>query len=169
MARGVVLDTSFFISLADKKRANHEAARKYWRFFLDQRVPMFLSTIVVSEFAIRQPLPPEILKACIVLPFNFNEALKAAELDFQTHQGPKESRQALKDDVKIIAQAAVLGAEYLVTDDAETLFRFATRCRKEGKIDCGCIKLSDGFDRAHFASGQKDFHDQLEETENQAE
>jgi predicted nucleic acid-binding protein len=165
VGRGVVLDTSFFISLADSKRANHLAARKYWKYFLENEIPIYLSTIVVSEFYLKQELPPEILRSCVILPFNWNDAIKASGLDFRSHAGDRESRQASKDDVKIIAQAEMIGAEYLVTDDESTLFKFAKRCKGSGQIACGCIRLSEGFDRAHFASGQKDFHDQLGEDE----
>ena len=70
MSIGVVLDTSFLITLADPGRTSHEAARQYWRHFTEQALPVFLPTIVVSEFCVRQEIPPEILRACVVLPFN---------------------------------------------------------------------------------------------------
>lgn len=165
MQRGVLLDTSFLISLLSSTRAHHRAARSYWRYFLEQQIPIYLSTIVVSEFAIKQAVPGEILRCCIVLPFNWNDALKAAELNFLSHSGDRESRQALKDDVKIIAQAETVAAEYILTEDEATLFKFVKRCRGESKITVNCIKLSDGFDRAHFSKGQKDFHDELERQE----
>ena len=49
MAAGALLDTSFFITLAGKNRAHHEAARRYWRHLLENQIPIFLSTIVVSR------------------------------------------------------------------------------------------------------------------------
>jgi hypothetical protein len=71
------------ITLADKNRAHHEAARRYWRHFLDNEIPIFLSTIVASEFSIKQEIPPEILRSCVVLPFNWDDALRAAKLDWK--------------------------------------------------------------------------------------
>ena len=35
MAAGVLLDTSFLITLAGSNREHHEAARRYWRHFTD--------------------------------------------------------------------------------------------------------------------------------------
>ncbi len=106
MPAGVVLDTSFLITLADAGRAHHTTARQYWRHFLaPPMIAMYLPTIVVSEFYIRQKLPPEILRACIILPFNWEDATKAAELNFSLVARKGESRTALKDDVKIVAQA----------------------------------------------------------------
>jgi len=75
MASGILLDTSFFITLADPKRANHQTGRRYWKFFLEEQIPIYLSTIVVSEFCVKQEFSPEILRACIVLPFNWNDAV----------------------------------------------------------------------------------------------
>jgi len=69
----------------------------------------------------------------------------------------------LKDDIKIIAQAANATVEYIVTDDEDSLTKYAKECKTQGKITCGCIVLSEGFDRAFFARGQRDFTDQLEE------
>jgi hypothetical protein len=100
MAAGVVLDTSFLITLAGPERSHHETARRYWRAFTERALPIFLPTIVVSEFCVRQQIPPDILRACIVLPFNWDDALKAAELDFSKVEREGESRDALKDDVK---------------------------------------------------------------------
>ena len=52
MAAGILIDTSFLITLADKSRKHHDAARKYWRHFLENQIPIFLSTIVVSAVAL---------------------------------------------------------------------------------------------------------------------
>ncbi len=58
MAEGVLLDTSFLITLAkaDGTRPNHEAARRYFDLFAADGHLMYLSTIVASEFHLRQPL-----------------------------------------------------------------------------------------------------------------
>lgn len=80
--QGVLLDTSFLITLADRNRANHETARKYWKFFLESNTPIYLSTIVISEFELKQPIDNVILKSCIVLPFNHADAIKSAQLNF---------------------------------------------------------------------------------------
>jgi hypothetical protein len=43
MAAGVLIDTSFLITLAGPTRANHAAARRYWQHFLEsQRKPIKL-------------------------------------------------------------------------------------------------------------------------------
>jgi hypothetical protein len=166
MAAGVVIDTSFLITLAGKNRKNHDAARRYWRHFLDNEIPVFLSTVVVSEFCIKQAIDPEILRCCVVLPFNWDDALRAAQLDWTRARPPDVPRDALKDDIKIIAQAAVAEAEFVITDDTESFYRYCEAFKEAGAVQFKAIKLADGFDRAFFdANGQRDFTDTLNDEE----
>jgi predicted nucleic acid-binding protein len=150
MAAGVVLDTSYLITLADSTRANHETARRYWRELTQRGFPIFLPTIVVSEFCVKQEIPPDILRACVVLPFNWGDALRAAKLDFSGVPRGGESRTALKDDVKIIAQAIEKDAAWIITDDTKTFYKFAAKLKSEGKASFRPIKLEDAFDHAVF-------------------
>jgi predicted nucleic acid-binding protein len=165
MAAGVVLDTSFLITLADAKRPNHEAARKYWQHFAENGLPVFLPTIVVSEFCIRQEIPADILRSCVVLPFNWSDAIKAAELDFSKSKQKDESRDALKDDVKIIAQVIVKEAAYAITDDSRTFYKYAQQLVQTGAAAFRPIKLEDGFDPAFFNGGQRELSLQDEDAE----
>lgn len=162
MAAGVMLDTSFLITLADRRRAHHEAARRYWRHFMEGEMPIFLSAIVVSEFCIRQEIPADILRSCVVCPFNWDDAQRAAKLDWSRLRSGAGERGALKDDMKIIAQAAVMDAEFAITDDSETFYRYCQTLKESGEVQFKAIKLEEGFDRAFFdSSGQRDFHDEL--------
>jgi len=163
MGAGVVLDTSYLISLADSSRDHHETARRYWRHFIEGGIPIYLPTIVISEFCIKQEIPPEILHCCVVLPFNWDDAVKAAGLDLKAIDRQGESRDALKDDLKIIAQAIVKDAALVITDDKNSFHRYATRLIGLGEAFFKAISLADGFDRAFFdPNGQRDFHDALD-------
>ena len=134
MAAGVLLDTSYLITLAGASRAHHETARRYWRHFTENQIPMFLSTIVVSEFCVKQEIDPQILRCCIVLPFNWDDAQRVALLDWKSHRPPGVERDALKDDIKIIAQAARVDAEYVITDDSEPFYRHCEQFKTAGKV-----------------------------------
>ena len=48
MSKGVVLDTGFLISLVDKTRPCHDTAKRYYKYFLDNGVTMFLPTVVAA-------------------------------------------------------------------------------------------------------------------------
>jgi len=156
MSLGVVLDTSYLITLADPSRPHHEIARRYWRYFLDESIPIFLPAIVISEFYLRQEIDPPILRNCIILPFNWKDALKAAELDFSQFKTETTDRVALKDDMKILAQAAVVEASHIITDDEQSLYRYAESLQKAGKVNFKAIKLADNFDPAFFNDGQRE-------------
>jgi hypothetical protein len=164
MAAGVLLDTSFLITLADKKRPHHEAARRYWRHFVENQIPIFLSTIVVSEFCVKQEIDPQILRCCVVLPFNWDDAQRVATLDWKPLRPAGVERDALKDDIKIIAQAARMEVEFVITDDSESFFRFCGAFKTAGKVQFKAIKLEDGFDRAFFNGGQHEFSEGLDAT-----
>ena len=162
MAAGVVLDTSFLITLADSGRANHAAARSYWKHFTENGIPMFLPTIVASEFCVKQELPPQILKACVILPYNWDDAMKTSKLELPALRRDEDSRVAVKDDIKIIAQAIVKEADYLITDDKNSFFKYAEQLNQTGQASFKPISLAEGFDRAHFRpDGQRDFDDAL--------
>ena len=161
MPAGALLDTSFLITLAGANRSNHQAARRYWKHFLENQTPLFLSTIVVSEFSVKQTIGPEILRHCVVLPFNYQDALKSAELHKNRYAASGASRDALKDDLKLIAQAEIAQAEFLVTDDSDTMFKFIEHLRAAGVVSIRAIKLEDGFDSSIFNGGQRDFGEQL--------
>lgn len=90
--------------------------------------------------------------------------MKAAELNFSKFDRQGDSRDALKDDVKIIAQAMVKDVSWIITDDSKMFYRFAESLRSSGKAGFRTIKLEDGFDRAFFeVNGQRDFQDALDE------
>lgn len=57
MPFGVVVDTSYLITLADSERPNHKTAEQYWIYFKENKWPVFLPTIVVSEFCVKQKIP----------------------------------------------------------------------------------------------------------------
>ncbi len=70
-----LIDTSFLITLSDPARKHHNIAQQYFRACIDKRTPMFLSTIVVSEFQVKQAITDLPLRNFIVLPFNVDHAM----------------------------------------------------------------------------------------------
>jgi len=70
---------SYFPRVVSRPKRDREAGRSRRRHFLENDIRMFLSTIVVSEFCGVQEIPPEILRCCVVLPFNWDDAQRAAQ------------------------------------------------------------------------------------------
>ncbi len=157
---GLLLDTSFLITLVNPDRSYHEVAKTYYREALQRGAPMYLSTIVASEFQVGQPLNALPLHHFIVLPFNFDHAVMAGTLYsalMQTGHNWEGQRGAVKDDVKLIAQAECSAIALLLTADEQTLCKFARRLTESGHTQVQPVVMSAGFDAAWFQGGQRSF------------
>ena len=164
MRNGVFLDTSFLITLAGSGRERHGVAKSYFKHFLANKMPMAVSAIVVAEFCVRQQLSTLPLEQLILLPFNHEDAVAVASLDFKVFQQPGIDRQSLRDDFKIIGHAHARNFGFLATDDAETMARYCAELHRQGRIGVRAIKLQDGFSLAAFTpDGQTDFPQVKEE------
>ena len=98
-----------------------------------------------------QPVTELPLRNFRVLPFNFLDAVKCAELNahlYRQQLGNIGQRDSAKDDFKIIAQAVVQQARLLVTEDETTLCKYCERLKADTKIEFRVVKLSGGFDEA---------------------
>ncbi|MBU0676473.1 MAG: hypothetical protein KJ626_00015 [Verrucomicrobia bacterium] len=148
MSRMVVVDTTFLISLVDESREAHEAAKKYYRYFLENGMAMLLPTVVVAEFCVKQPITDLPLRNFRVIPFNFEDAQKCGYLN--AHHSRKDvgvgQRDAVKDDFKIIAQTVVQDAALLITEDGDTLGQYCSYLRERNEINFKVVNLHEGFD-----------------------
>lgn len=114
---------------------------------------MFLSAIAAAEFHQKQPVTDLPLEAMIVLPFNLDDAMRVAELDFTQFKGtPGVSRDALKDDFKLLGQVKTRDLAFIITEDASSLHKFCGELRTKHLLNARAIKLEDGFDRSFRSS-----------------
>ncbi len=72
----VLLDTSFFIRLLNDEDPLHENALEYFKYFLQQKFPLVISTISIAEYCVRGSLDELPLKNLQIIPFNINHAKK---------------------------------------------------------------------------------------------
>lgn len=164
MHNAVLLDTSFLITLADPDREKHADAKRFYQHFLDEGMPMILSTIVIAEFCVRQPFETLPLDQFIIYPFNQDDAVEAARLDFKSVERGPSSRDALRDDFKIIGHAAAQGLGYLITGDKDTMAVYCARLSARKEINFRCLNLNEGFSLRLFAGDdQGDFRDTWDE------
>lgn len=147
MTAAVLLDTSFLISLVDGNRPNHSVAAQYYRLMLEQQYPMYFSAIVAAEFAIGQPITDLSIKNFRPIPFNIPHSVEAARLwnALGKHDGG-DNRAVVRDDIKLMAQAAHESIPFILTEDASTLYKYCERLRDAGVLRVRAIKLVDGFD-----------------------
>lgn len=153
--RSVLIDTSFLITLFDDSRANHTVAKQYYQFFINNQIDMYISAIVASEYEQKASID-EIFETgnFISLPFNFDDG-KVAGNFASSLNGSRDgtSRDAAKDDVKLLAQASNNELDFVATDDASTLASYCRRLNKTGRLNTTVITL-ESFDISNFNGGQ---------------
>lgn len=122
----VILDTSFLIRLLNEKEALHPNALKYYQYFLDRDIPMYMSTISIAEYCVKGEETDLPFDQVRVLPFNLQDAKKAAEfakLIFSNKEqlDLKNKRSIIPNDTKIFAQGETApNIKYFVTADQES-------------------------------------------------
>lgn len=154
MIDSVLLDTSFLISLSDPNRRHHEAAKAYYREFIQRGTVMFLSTIVVSEFHVKQPVTDLELRNFMVLPFNIEHGMACGVMMQGFERDSGDDRVRVKDDIKLIAQCVCEGITHLITEDQSTLVKYLVRAKQFARCTTSTITLAGGFDISLFENGQ---------------
>lgn len=151
---GVLIDTSFLITFSDPTRPNHPIAVKYYREFIKHQVPMYLSTVCISEFEVKQSVNDLPLHSFITLPFNVDHAIKCGKFNASLTRDSGDNKAAVKDDVKLIAQCEINPISHIIHEDASTLHKYLSRLNAtHGTIVKG-ILLKNGFDPTLFSNGQ---------------
>lgn len=150
----VLLDTSFLITFSDPARANHAVAADYYRECVRRQVRMYLSTIVISEYQVKQAINDLPLRNFVVLPFNVDHAMRCGLIVRQMQRDPVDDRVRVKDDFKLLAQCDCEAISHVVSEDASTFTKYLDRARDTGLVPTKSVLLRDGFDAAWFENGQ---------------
>ena len=115
-----LVDTRYLISRADPSCAHHHVAVSYLREALRRGVPLYLSAIAASEFQVKQAVTDLPLRHFDVLPFNIDHAMQAGLLMQVLKRDVGDDRDAVKDGVRLIAQAICEPLTHMLTEDAQT-------------------------------------------------
>lgn len=123
---GVLLDTSFFIRLLNEHDPWHENAKGYFLYFLEHDFLIKISTIAIAEFCVKGDLFDLPLKQIMVLPFNYNHAVRAGKLIAEVYEEKNKrganfsQRMIVPNDTKMFAQADVeRDINFYATSDVE--------------------------------------------------
>ena len=152
--KGVCLDTSFLITLCSDRRPNHGVARQCFQLWLERGVPMFLPTVAYAEFLAKDTeVPPYILNQMHLLAFDPESAVLAGKIErarLLSSTDTSTPRDAMKDDIKIIANACQTRVLGIATEDENSMVRFVRRAAKNIPEAEGLttLLLSRGFDES---------------------
>jgi predicted nucleic acid-binding protein len=129
---GVLCDTGFLIRLNQPQDPLHANARGYLKHLLAANHRLFVSTIALAEYAVRDKIENLPMRYFQVLPFNIDHAQKAGEFArtvfSQRDQISAEitQRVIIPNDTKMFAQADVNPqiTHYLTADQkCEVVYR----------------------------------------------
>lgn len=122
--QSIMLDTSFCIRLMDENDNLHINALEYFKFFLQEKIIIHLSTIVVAEYAVGddpQNLPVDNLQ---IETFDFRDAATAGlfhkELIGDKNNIAGYNRRIIANDVKILAQIKNRQIEAIISKDVQS-------------------------------------------------
>lgn len=143
----VCIDTGWLIRFADPSKEHHQVAVDYFRYCYTNGHTMHLSTVVISEFEVRQDSATLPLQYFKLMPFNYDHAVLSAQFQQFILDQPAldEPRVVVRNDIAILAQAQVQGCQTILTHDGSTMAKWATRLMDAGLSKVYPILLRDGF------------------------
>lgn len=120
----VLLDTSYCIRLLKSNDILHQNAKDYFKYFLEKKIEIFISSIVIAEYSVKDDpsnLPLEFVK---IIPFDFFDGRTAGEfhsvlLNYKSQLANIE-RNVIKDDCKLMAQLFNRNIEAYITNDRKS-------------------------------------------------
>lgn len=117
----ILIDTSFCIRLLKSNDPLHQNAKDYFKYFLEQKVDVYLSSIVIAEYSVKDDannLPLEFVK---IIPFDFYDGKTAGEFHSILIENKQNvsgiERNVIKDDCKLIAQIFNRKIDAYITKD----------------------------------------------------
>ncbi len=124
----VMLDTSFCIRLMDKNDPLHPTALDYFKYFLNEKISMHISTVAIAEYAVGDDPSHLPLHNVQIEAFDFLDAVRAGlfhkEVRGNQYNIQGYSRRIIANDIKIFSQLAVKKIDAIISRDVESLQQY---------------------------------------------
>jgi len=147
VVKSVLLDSSFCIRLLKSDADYHQNAVDYFEYFLENGIEMYLSTIVVSEYAVGDN-PDNLLSlnAFQLLEFDYADAKIAGnfftELKGKEDLRESEQRKVIINDIKLFAQIKNRNIDAYISNDRKSLGKMIEPLGKSHNLKFEFIDLS---------------------------
>lgn len=143
----VLLDSSFCIGLLKSDADFHQNTVAYFKYFLENDIEMFLSTIVVSEYAVGDD-PDHLLSlnSFRLLEFDYADAKFSgqflASLKALGKFGDFGERKVVINDIKLFSQIYNRNIDAFVTKDRKSLAKMIVPLSEAHNLNVDFIDLS---------------------------
>ncbi|HAX94366.1 MAG TPA: hypothetical protein DCY25_10560 [Bacteroidales bacterium] len=102
----------------------HQNAIEYFQYFLEHKIELYISTIAIAEYSVKDDPVNLPLKMMKIIPFDFFDGKTAGEfysiLLEQKNKTQAVDRNIVKDDCKLIAQLYNRKIEGYITKDRKS-------------------------------------------------
>lgn len=145
--KSVLVDTSFCIRLLKKDDEYHQNVINYFEYFLENRIDIYLSTIVVAEYAVGDN-PDNLLSLNTfrLLEFDYQDAKISGdftnELLLLKPLRDIEVRKVVINDVKLFAQIKNRKIDAYITKDRASLSKMIEHLRESHLLKFEFIDLA---------------------------
>ncbi|WP_018676412.1 hypothetical protein [Riemerella columbina] len=145
--RSVLLDNSFVTRLLKSDDEYHQNTVEYFEYFLHKNIIMYLSTIVVSEYAVADnPDTLLSLKTFQILEFDYKDAKTSGyffkNLKENVELRQSEQRSVIINDIKLFAQIHNRNIDAFITKDRKALTKMVKPLREIEGLSFEYIDLS---------------------------
>lgn len=145
--KSVLADSSFCIRLLKSDADFHQNAVDYLEYFLENGIHIYLSTIVVSEYAVGDN-PDNLLSLNVfrLLEFDYPDAKTAgsffAQLKGNEDLRESEQRKVIVNDIKLFAQIHNRQIDAYISKDRKSLRKMIEPLKKSHDLRFEFIDLS---------------------------
>jgi len=141
----VLLDTSFCIRLGKPSDPLHQNALDYFQYFLENKVELYLSSIVIAEYSVKGDVADLPLKTMKIIPFDYFDGKTAGEfysilLNLNKQQLDRE-KNVVKDDCKLIAQIYNRKLDAYISKDRKSFSQIINPLMKEKSFEVELLDL----------------------------
>ena len=141
MIGSVLLDNSFCLRLVDPQNEYHQNVREYFEYFKSQKILMYLSSITVAEYSVRNRLQDFPLQEVRQIVFDVRDGIKAGQIwDFvhreKLGKNSGNSRDAVKDDCKLFAQICNRKIDAFISKDRKAYNTYVLPIQNSQVLDC---------------------------------